>query len=93
MQAFHDIINTYSGTASKWPHRAINAHAAQTGYALFSMDSSAACLKCMAYTEIAKLTSGPFRSMQFDFPPADAWLLRQLPGMQYYNNNLESWTL
>ena len=29
------------------------------------------------------------RSVQFDFPAKDAWLLRQLPGMEDYDNNFE----
>ena len=53
------------------------------------MDISAAFLKGMTYTSIAKLTGGPLRSIQFDFQPKDAWLLRQLPGMEDYDNNLE----
>ena len=88
-QAFEDNIKTYSGTASKWSQRAVNAHAAQMQYTLFSMDISAAFLKGMTYREIAKVTGDPLRSVQFDFPAKDAWLLRQLPGMEDYDNNLE----
>ena len=58
-------------------------------YTLFSMDISAAFLKGMTYKEIAKVTGEPLRSVQFDFPANDAWLLRQLPGMEDYDNNLE----
>ena len=42
----------------------------------------------MTYKEIAKVTGEPLRSVQFDFPAKDAWLLRQLPGMEDYDNNL-----
>ena len=45
MQAFAEHIKTYSGTATKWAQRAINGHAAQMEYTLFSMDISAAFLK------------------------------------------------
>ena len=52
------------------------------------MDISTAFLKGMTYHEIAKITGEPLRSVQFDFPPADAWLIRQLPGMSDYDNNV-----
>ena len=58
-------------------------------YTLFSMDISAAFLKGMTYDEIARVTGEPLRSVQFDFPAKDAWLLRQLPGLEDYDNNLE----
>ena len=78
MQAFQANMKTYRGTASNRSQRAINAHAAQTGYELFSMDIRAAFLNGMAYNSIAEFTGEPLRYVQFDFPPADAWLLRQL---------------
>ena len=65
-QAFEENIKTYSGTAAKWSQRAVNAHAAQMQYTLFSMDISAAFLKGMTYKEIAKVTGDPLRSVQFD---------------------------
>ena len=52
MQAFTENVKTYSGTATKWAQRAVNAHAAQMGYTLFSMDISAAFLKGMTFKEI-----------------------------------------
>ena len=58
-------------------------------YTLFSMDISAAFLKGMTYKEIARVTGDHLRSVHFDFPAKDAWLLRQLPGMKGYGNNLE----
>eukprot|EP00975_Prorocentrum_lima_P030600 6419426-Prorocentrum_lima.AAC.1 len=69
MQAFEEHIETYSGTATKWAQRAVNAFAAQTGYTLSSMDISAAFLKGMTFKEIAKETGDTLRSVQFDFPP------------------------
>ena len=48
-QACVDRINTYSGTATKWAQRAINAHAAQTGYILLSMGISASFLTGLSY--------------------------------------------
>ena len=89
MQAYTDQVKTYSGTATKWAQRAINAHAAQTGYTLFSMDISAAFLKGLTFEEIAKETGDPLRKVQFDFPQKDAWLLRKLPGMEDYDNTVE----
>ena len=79
IQAFSEGVTTYSGTASKWAQRMINQHAAQFEYEIFSMDISAAFLKGMTYEKIAKLTGEPLRSVQFDFPRQDAWLLCQLP--------------
>ena len=67
----------------------MNALASQMQYALFSMDISAAFLKGMTYAEIARVTGEPLRTVQFDFPATDAWLLRQLPGMEDYDNNVE----
>ena len=89
MQAFTENIKTYSGTATKWAQRAINSHAAQMDYTLFSMDISAAFLKGMTFKETADLTGEPLRSVQFDFPAADAWLLRQLPGMADFDINTD----
>ena len=89
MQAFSENVATFSGTASKWAQRAANAYAAQTGHELFSMDISAAFLKGMTFAEIAKLTGYPLRSVQFDFPNKDAWLLQQLPGMDDFDNHVE----
>ena len=53
------------------------------------MDISAAFLKGMTYENIAQLTGEPMRSVQFDFPQQDAWLLQQLPGMKDFDNNYE----
>ena len=53
------------------------------------MDISAAFLKGMAFKEIAELTGEPLRKVQFEFPAADAWLLRQLPGMADFDINTE----
>ena len=89
IQAFAENIKTYSGTAANWAQRAINSHAVQRGYVLFSMDISAAFLKGMTFAEIAELTGEPLREVQFDFPAADAWLLRQLPQMHNFDINSE----
>ena len=43
----------------------------------------------MTYEKIAQLTGEPLRSVQFDFPRQDAWLLCQLPGMKDFDNNIE----
>ena len=53
------------------------------------MDISAAFLKGMTYEKIAEMTGEPLRSVQFDFPRHDAWLLQQLPGMSDYNHHTE----
>eukprot|EP00975_Prorocentrum_lima_P070132 12930256-Prorocentrum_lima.AAC.1 len=63
MQASAENIKTFSGTATKWAQRVVNAHAAQTGYTLFSMDISAAFLTCMTFKEIAKETGDTLRSV------------------------------
>ena len=42
MQAYAEQIKTYSGTATKWAQRAVNARAAQEQHTLFSFDISAA---------------------------------------------------
>eukprot|EP00975_Prorocentrum_lima_P052898 11087964-Prorocentrum_lima.AAC.1 len=62
MQAYAEHIKTFSGTATTWAQRAVNAYAAQTGYTLFSMDSSAAFLKGMTFKKIAKETGDTLRS-------------------------------
>ena len=80
---------TYSGTASKWGQREINIMAANTGYKLFSMDISAAFLKGVTFEEIAALTGEPLRSVQFEVPPRDAWLVQQLPGMSDFDHQSE----
>ena len=89
LQAFKEDVTTYSGTASKWAQRLINQHAAQFEHEIFSMDISAAFLKGMTYDRISQLTGEPLRSVQFDFPRQDAWLLCQLPGMKDFDNNYE----
>ena len=53
------------------------------------MDISAAFLKGMTYEKISALTGEPLRSVQFDFPRHDAWLLQQLPIMQAFNYHTE----
>eukprot|EP00975_Prorocentrum_lima_P047133 9855468-Prorocentrum_lima.AAC.1 len=62
MQAYIENIKTYSGTATKWAQRAVNAFAAQNNYVLFSMDISAAFLKGMTFEEIAPDTGGKLGS-------------------------------
>ena len=89
LQAFRDDVTTYSGTASKWAQRMVNQHAAQFEYEIFSMDISAAFLKGMTYEKISKITGDPLRSVQFDFPPKDAWLLQKLPGMSNFDYHTE----
>eukprot|EP00975_Prorocentrum_lima_P019830 4170967-Prorocentrum_lima.AAC.1 len=61
-QAYTENIKTFSGRATKWAQRAVNAYGAQTNYTLFSMDSSAAFLKGMTFKEIAKETGDTLRS-------------------------------
>ena len=56
---------------------------------IFSIDISAAFLKGMTYEKIAKITGAPLRSVQFDVPPRDAWLLQKLPGMSDFNYHTE----
>ena len=68
MQAYSEQIKTYSGTATKWAQRAVNAHAAQEQYTLFSFDISAAFLKGMTFADIAKETGDTLRTVQFDCP-------------------------
>ena len=89
IQAFSENVTTYSGTAAKWSQRLINAHAAQFEHQLFSMDISAAFLKGMTYEKIAEITGEPLRSVQFDFPRQDAWILQQLPGMKDFDYHTE----
>ena len=36
-QAFSDNVKTNSGTVSRWAQRAINMHAAPTGYTMLNM--------------------------------------------------------
>eukprot|EP00975_Prorocentrum_lima_P044537 9333225-Prorocentrum_lima.AAC.1 len=71
MQAYTENIKTYSGTATKWAQRAVNACAAQMNHTLLSMDISAAFLKGMTFREIASEAGDNLRSVQFDFPAAD----------------------
>ena len=61
MQTFAEHNKTYSGTATKWAQRAINGHAGQMGYTLFSMGITADFLKGMTSEEIARLTGEPLR--------------------------------
>ena len=89
MHAFREEIQTYSGTATKWSQRAVNTHTAQEQHVLFSLDISAAFLKGLTFEEIAKETGTTLRSVQFDFPKADAWLLRKLPGMEDFDAQAE----
>ena len=56
---------------------------------LFSMDISAAFLKGMTFKQIAEITGEKLRSVQFNFPPADAWILQTLPGMEGYEHYTE----
>eukprot|EP00975_Prorocentrum_lima_P016601 3520426-Prorocentrum_lima.AAC.1 len=53
------------------------------------MDISAAFLKGMTFQEIASETGDNLLSVQFDFPAADIWILRKLPGMEDYGNSVE----
>eukprot|EP00975_Prorocentrum_lima_P044854 9393549-Prorocentrum_lima.AAC.1 len=53
------------------------------------MDISAAFLKGMTFQEIARETGDNLRSVQFDFPAADVWILRKLPGMEDFDNTVE----
>eukprot|EP00975_Prorocentrum_lima_P056762 11907742-Prorocentrum_lima.AAC.1 len=43
----------------------------------------------MTFKEIAKDTGDTLRSVQLDFPPADVWILRKLPGMEDYESSVE----
>ena len=64
----------------------INQHAARFEHEQFAMDISAAFLKGMTCDKIAELTGEPLRSVQFDFPRHDVWILQRLPGMAYFDN-------
>eukprot|EP00975_Prorocentrum_lima_P062107 12883844-Prorocentrum_lima.AAC.1 len=44
----------------------------------------------MTFKDIAKEeTKGTLRSVHFDFPPADVWILQKLPGMEDYDRSVE----
>eukprot|EP00975_Prorocentrum_lima_P027749 5833152-Prorocentrum_lima.AAC.1 len=43
----------------------------------------------MIFQEIASKTSDNLRSVQFDFPPDDVWILGKLPGMEDDDNSVE----
>ena len=81
MQAYNEMIATFSGTATKAGQRAVCGHAAQHEYEIFSMDFSAAFLKGLTFEETAKMTNKPMRSVQFAVPTSSVHLLRKLPGM------------
>eukprot|EP00975_Prorocentrum_lima_P061167 12823108-Prorocentrum_lima.AAC.1 len=38
---------------------------------------------------MASETGDTLRSVQFDFPPADVWILRKPPSMEDYDSSLE----
>eukprot|EP00975_Prorocentrum_lima_P000251 52378-Prorocentrum_lima.AAC.1 len=61
MRAYTVNIKTYSGTATKWSQRAVNAYAVQMNNMLFSIDISA-FLKGMTFQEIASETGDNLRS-------------------------------
>eukprot|EP00975_Prorocentrum_lima_P045099 9447629-Prorocentrum_lima.AAC.1 len=50
------------------------------------MDIVAAFLKGMTFKEIAKEASDTLRSVQFDCPAADVWILQKWLGMADYDN-------
>eukprot|EP00975_Prorocentrum_lima_P012692 2689054-Prorocentrum_lima.AAC.1 len=62
MQAYTENIKTYSGTATRWAQRAVNAYAAQMNHTLLIMYISAAFLKGMTLQEIASETGYNLRS-------------------------------
>eukprot|EP00975_Prorocentrum_lima_P036634 7703792-Prorocentrum_lima.AAC.1 len=43
----------------------------------------------MTFEEISSETGDNLRSVQFDFPYADVWIVRRLPGMEDYDNSGE----
>ena len=85
LQAYQNEIATFSGTSTKAAQRMVNAHAAQNKYVLYSMDISASFLKGMTFTEIAKLTGDPLRSVQFRLPNNCVHILRRLPGLKDFD--------
>eukprot|EP00975_Prorocentrum_lima_P060064 12595736-Prorocentrum_lima.AAC.1 len=42
----------------------------------------------MTFKEIAKETGDTLRSVQFDFPLGDVWILPKFPGMEGYDGSV-----
>lgn len=83
-------LDTYSATTTRWGQRMVSAIAAINGWSLFSADISQAFLRGLTFEQLLELDpKAKPRQVQFTVPPGSAGLLRELPGLENFNELTE----
>ncbi len=70
------LVETYSGTSSRWGQRWVVAQAVQRTWRIISLDIGSAFLKGLTFDEVAQLQGTERRTIHFDLPPGGAAVLR-----------------
>jgi hypothetical protein len=91
VQGFKDRqqVDNYAGTTSRWAQRLILIMAAQMKWSLHSADVSEAFLRGLSFEEVAKEPGETLRACELQLPPGCTPMLRELKGMEHFNEITE----
>lgn len=91
VQGFKDRqqVDNYAGTTSRWGQRLILIIAAQMKWSLHSADVSEAFLRGLSFEEVAKEPGETMRACELQLPPGCTPMLRELKGMEHFNEVTE----
>ena len=82
-------LATYAGTAARLSRRIVTSEAAVCGWPMVALDVRKAFLKGVTYDELAKTTGEPRRDVNFELTADAAEILRQIPGYEGFDENVE----
>ena len=91
VQGFKDRqnVDNYAGTTSRWGQRLILIIAAQMKWTLHSADVSEAFLRGLTFEEVSKEPGETLRACELQLPPGCNPMLRELKGMESFNELTE----
>jgi hypothetical protein len=84
------VLNTHTGTTSKWAQRLVVVAAVEFQWQLYSADISQAFLRGITFEELAKEPGEIIKQVEVDLSPGSAEILRELPGYAGFDPSKET---
>ena len=82
-------LDSYAGTSQRYSQRLVCSEAVVRGWPICTTDISKAFLQGVTYEELSQLTGEPIREVNFTLPRACTDILRQVPGFEDFDENME----
>ena len=82
-------LDSYAGTSQRYSQRLVCSEAVLRGWPICTTDISKAFLQGVTYEELSELTGEPIREVNFSLPRACVDILRQVPGFEDFDENVE----